>query len=204
MNRGINTGKTQKTTGAQRTSKLRCRDYQPSPAQKVAVETRFHVERSRENRTVPHRIGHRHAGAVAIVPLPHHTPSDRAKTTESGPLAGCLAVTTAMTQRAGASPHPPLDLLLALVASQKTPHAGASPRPPQYSMSRIRSLNHHQDDEWCCPVFQDPHQTAKPCPPNDHISLRHPHNSLRRHTSKPSCRLRHLSTMYHTGVTKQG
>ena len=61
-----------------------------------------------------------------------------------------------MTQRAGASPHPPLDLLLALVTMQKTPHAGASPRPPQYSMSRIRSLSRHQDDEWCCPVFQDP------------------------------------------------
>ena len=93
-------------------------------------------------------------------------------------------------------------LLLALTARQKTPHAGASPHPPQYSMPRIRSLSLHQDDKWCCPVFQDPHQAAVPRPPNDRITLHHPRNSLRRHTSKASCRLLHLLTMYYIGVAE--
>ena len=122
----------------------------------------------------------------------------RSETTKSGPLAGCLTFTAVMTQCAGASPHPPLDLLLTLVPTQKTPHAGALTRPPQYFVSWIRSLNNRQDDEYCCPAFQDPPQTAEPCPLVDRIALHHPRHSHRRHTSKPSCRLRRLSTMYHT------
>jgi len=42
--------------------------------------------------------------AAATVPTPRQS-----ETTESGPLAGCLADASAKTQRAGASPRPPSD-----------------------------------------------------------------------------------------------
>ena len=71
----------------------------------------------------------------------------RSGTTESEPLAGCLAVATATTQRAGASPHLARRRTPPLVAKPKTPYAGASPRPPQYSMSWIRVLYYRQKDE---------------------------------------------------------
>ena len=62
-----------------------------------------------EKQTALHRAGHRQAGLDAIVPLQWNPPSDGVETTESGPLAGCLAVAIVKTQRTGASPRPPLD-----------------------------------------------------------------------------------------------
>ena len=137
---GINTGKHSKTAGhggrasqdAAATNLLLPRKS-PSKHDPTSI-------RSRENQTAPHR------GPTAIVPLPHHTPSDRVKPSNPDLSQAAFAVTTAMTQRAGASPHPPLDLL-ALVATQKTPHVGASPYLPQYSMLQIRFLYRRQDDE---------------------------------------------------------
>jgi hypothetical protein len=75
---------------------------------------------NRKMQTAPHQEDHRHAGPSAVVLVQHHLPPDGVIPPKTGPRIGCLAVATTITQRAGASPLPPLDL--ALVAS-KNHHA---------------------------------------------------------------------------------
>ena len=68
----------------------------PTSPQVAAVGYGPRAERkTREtDRTAPHRRGHRHAGPTAVVPLQHHTPSDRVKPPDPD-HTGCLAVATA-------------------------------------------------------------------------------------------------------------
>ena len=96
------------------------------------------ADRKRRKRTPPHQEGHRHARPFAAMPLQQHTPPDGVNNIGSGPLADCLAVAAVKPQRAGASPHPPLDST-SCVTSKRTPHARALPRPPQYSPPRTVS-----------------------------------------------------------------
>ena len=88
------------------------------------------------------------------MPLQQHTPPDGVNNIRSGPLADCLAVAAATPQRAGASPHPPLDST-SRVTSKRTPRAGALPHPPQYSPPRIRLKGYHRSGEQRCPAPSD-------------------------------------------------
>ena len=132
--------KTTPLGNAGRAKPSRC-DKQPSPAREVATKARSNTDRkTREtdspapSRPPPCRTRRRSTVATVFT-------VQRSGTTESEPLAGCLAVATATTQRAGASPHLARRRTPPLVAKPKTPYAGASPRPPQYSISRIRIMN---------------------------------------------------------------
>lgn len=69
--------------------------------------TRAEREKREADDTIP--SSHRHAGPVAVAPLQRHTPSDRVEPPNPDLTPACLAVATTKTQRAGASPHPPLD-----------------------------------------------------------------------------------------------
>ena len=111
------------------------------------------ADRKRRKRTPPHQEGHRHAGPFAAMPLQQHTPPDGMNNIGSRPLTNCLAVVVATTQRAGASPLPPLDST-SRVTSKRT-RAGATPRPPQYSPPRIHIKGYRRSGEQRCPAPSD-------------------------------------------------
>ena len=130
--------KTTPLGNAGRAKPSRC-DKQPSPTREVATKARSNTDRkTRETDSPtpsrpPSCRTRRHSAAAT------ESTVRRSGTTESGPLAGCLAVAIAKTQRTGASPRPPLDATSRRHAEDTV--ARASPRPPQYSMSRIHLKN---------------------------------------------------------------
>ena len=149
----------------------------------------------RDKQTAPHQEGHCHVGSAAAVLLQHHAPA-----TGSGLHTGCLAVATMITQCAGGSPLPPLDLTL--VASKN--HHARGPCHARHSTPRqgfvffiaVEVVSNVAPRP--CPhqsratVADRPHLLASPA----HITSAAMPRSRRSH-------LRRLPTMYRTGKPSQ-
>jgi len=84
----------------------------------------------REERTAPHRQDHRYAGPTAIVPLQHHISSGRVEPPNPDHTPTASQSPPQKTQRAGASPHTPLDSSL---SSPRQRHRTRGPRHFRHS-----------------------------------------------------------------------
>jgi hypothetical protein len=133
------------------------RGKQPSPSHEVAVKARPRANKKmREtNHTAPRRppscrIRRRSTAATSHI-------IRQGESTELGPLAGCLAVTT-MKHNARGPRH---------IRSWTPPRARCLTEDTAcggLTTSQIRLLCHHQDDEQCCPILKIPIKQSNHAP----------------------------------------
>ena len=144
----------------------------------------------------PPPCGTRRRRAATTVPTPRQS-----ETTESGPLASCLADASAKTQCAGASPRPPSDS--SSLSSPRRRHHTRGPRHVRLSTPchgfvyciTVRKMN-------SVALFPRSSLNSRNAPVGrqQHVA---PHTHVASATVKANqnCRLRHLPTMNHAGVT---
>ena len=125
------------------------------------------MKEKQEKQTAPHRRGHRQAGPTVVVPLQHHTPSDRVKSPDPDQTQAVSQSPPRHTTCGG--------LATSAVGLHLTRHLasrGASPRPPQYFESQNRLQSRYQDEEQCYPVSKNPvrNRLAAPAGRQHHVA----------------------------------